>query len=158
MKVKYANGEVSSVRNDLGRELVRAGIAIVLEPDTDDGVVHAGNESYRLPKYGDARIPQPSFSVELLHNQMTNNRYLAVVMVLGEQRITYIGPPKEINDRVTWPGGGRWLNGFGRECPADVAKEYDKRWKENDDLRVPKIEESESANEAMKFRLAQENG
>lgn len=27
MKVQYANGEVSSVRNDLGRELVRAGIA-----------------------------------------------------------------------------------------------------------------------------------
>jgi hypothetical protein len=26
MKVKYANGEVSSVRKDLGRELVRAGI------------------------------------------------------------------------------------------------------------------------------------
>jgi hypothetical protein len=33
MQVKYANGESFSVRNDLGRELVRTGLTAVAEPE-----------------------------------------------------------------------------------------------------------------------------
>jgi hypothetical protein len=33
MQVRHANGESFSVRNDLGRELVRTGLTTVVEPE-----------------------------------------------------------------------------------------------------------------------------
>jgi len=59
------NGEVSNVRADIAREMVKLGVAELLEPDTgSDGIVAPNGEPpYRLPKPGDTPNPSPHFFV-----------------------------------------------------------------------------------------------
>ena len=120
MKVRYENGEVSSVRNDLGRELVRAGIATLVENEPDGRC---------LPKPGDYKVPAPRWSVETVATH--TGHVLAVVMRLGNSDpVLYAGSPKFINARREWQGGGRFVNGFGRRVPDETVKQYAQLWKE----------------------------
>ena len=69
------NGEVSNVRGDIAREMIKLGVAEALDPleenkqkglvtVTPDGTVFSpGEPAYRVPKYGDASNPAPHFYV-----------------------------------------------------------------------------------------------
>ncbi|HKN76410.1 MAG TPA: hypothetical protein VJW94_14620 [Candidatus Acidoferrum sp.] len=48
----------------------------------------------------------------------------------------YTGHPDAVNERVEWPGGGRWRN-FGVEVPREWVKEYSMAWEKNRALRGP---------------------
>lgn len=139
MKVKYANGEISHVRNDLGRELVRAGIA----QEICDGSVTApnirGEEHYRLPKPGDARVPAPEWEVGVFGEKP--NQRLAIRMQLLGTELFYDANPMRVNALKEWdsPTGKhrRYLSGFGHKVPSEIVDDYARRWKENPNLRAP---------------------
>jgi hypothetical protein len=147
------NGEIQNVRGDIAREMIKLGVAEAIDPVEDqipprkvaadvtvdgDGTVHQiGGDSYRLPKPGDAaRAAQPQFEVIVANEYKSTQKFLAIRMTQGRTVVDYVGKPENANRRVTWEGGGRWLNGFGREIPAETVKEYARAYKANDNLRV----------------------
>jgi hypothetical protein len=60
---------------------------------------------------------------------------LCIQMTLPNLTVDYFGLPADANRRHEWRGGGRYLNGFGREVPADIVKLYTRQHKENPGLR-----------------------
>ncbi len=199
MKIRYQNGEVSSVRNDLGRELVRAGLAEELPKEAPkpadtapkfevvirkgigtqltvirmsvlnryqdysgapDEITarHFGGfeppkqvvadyrrrwEASKAPKVesslpsrpGNFVAADPRWEVGVLVDR-GGPKFLAVRMTILNSVVTYTGAPSDINARRTWDGGGRYLNGFGREVPKDIADAYARRWRNSPDLRL----------------------
>jgi hypothetical protein len=123
------NGEVSNVRADIAREMIKLGVATALDPlDTSEG------EGSRLPKYQPAVMPEPSWEV-CVHNGAQGAKTLCIRMTLPNVTVDYFGLPADANRRHEWRGGGRYLNGFGREVPADIVKLYTRQHKENPSLR-----------------------
>lgn len=120
MKLKYQNGNVSSVRNDLGRELIRAGIAVEIKKD---------------PPKADLT---PRWSVEIIN---THGTYpvLAIVLRIGTGVISYTGRPDDVNAVKSWPGGKRFAN-FSHECPPSIVLLYEARWDANEQLRGEEVE------------------
>lgn len=140
MKVKYKNGEVSSVRNDLGRELVRAGIAEAVDPKDleqsnkpNDGT---NLDLQPLPKPGDFRCPNPEWEV-VLRKKATGGDELAIRMRILGTDYFYCGHPATANNKISWDGGFRWTSGLGREIPSETLREYEHRWKRHENLRAP---------------------
>lgn len=126
MKIRIlASGEIRHIDNSTGSALVSAGLAESLSA-TDD-------KPGRLPRAGDAVVPQPIWEVVVIKSAQP---VLAIRMTIGTQDALYTGDPKKVNARVEWNGGGRFTNGFGREVPEEIAKQYAKQWKSNDHLRA----------------------
>jgi hypothetical protein len=121
------SGIVSSERADIAKAMIRQGMAEALEPEQQD------TEPGKLPKYDPSRIPQPTWSVSIEGNV---RKELCIRMELPGLVALYSGHPKNINSTVSWPGGQRWLSGFGRECPAEIATQYSRQWKDNEQLRA----------------------
>jgi len=89
-----------------------------------------------LPRPGNFVPAEPRWEVGVLVNK-DGPKFLAVRMTISNSVITYCGAPSDINARKTWGGGRRYLNGFGREVPKDIADAYASRWRDNPDLRAP---------------------
>jgi hypothetical protein len=133
MKVRYANGEVSSVRNDLGRELVRAGLCTVLEQEPEV------NPNQR-PRYAPGPAPESRWFITIENYDdalCPGKKVLAVRMDCAQQVAYYFGQPEHINACIKWEGGQRFVNGFGRAVPESVAVNYARQWESNPHLRLP---------------------
>src|SRR5580693_3436326 len=96
----HATGETMHVENAHARAFIASGLAEEIKQEK--------------PK------PDltPRWAVDIL-NRQGENPTLAVVMKVGPNHTHYTGKPEEINRRHEWPGGARYLSGFGRECPDD---------------------------------------
>jgi hypothetical protein len=130
MRIKSKlNGEISNVRGDIAREMVKLGVAEIIGESPAEVAA-------RLPKPGDAVTPEPRWSVEVVGLE---TKHLAIQMLIGVQnnQTLYIGHPDSVNARKEWPGGGRYLNGFGRAVPDEIAREYKRQWKASESLRAP---------------------
>jgi len=123
-------GEVSNVRGDIARELIKMGVATALEslgPDTE------GSPS-RLPKYQPAVVPEPQWQV-LIRNNSDDTKVLVIRMTLPNMVADYFGPPADVNRKIAWPGGFRWANGFGRAVPDEILSDYNRQYKRNEGIR-----------------------
>jgi hypothetical protein len=143
------NCEVSNVRADIAREMIKLGVATALDPlDTSEGS--------RLPKYQPAAVPEPSWEV-CVHNGSQGAKTLCIRMTLPNVVVDYTGSPADANRRLEWQGGGRWLNGFGREVPTEILKIYNRQYKDNPSLRgiggwcLPPGTSTGPSNETMAF-------
>lgn len=150
MKIRIlASNEIRHIDNSTGSALVSAGLAEALP----------GSEAPGLPKpYKAGTVPAPQWSVE--HIQLGTRGILAVVMEINGQRTLYTGDPKRANDRVTWDGGGRYLNGCGREIPREILKQYAKQWTEPEPMALSGEHAallSSGSNETMAAELAARN-
>ena len=130
MKIKSKiNGQISNVRADIAREMVKLGVAELLEPDSADGVVHAGNETYRLPRAGDAVVPEPRFSVGLIRKGTSS--FMAIILKIGNVERFFCGSPNAIHDRFETVGRNRreFCSALGFPVPVEIQKEYLEAWK-----------------------------
>ena len=142
MKIRSKlNGEVSNVRGDIAREMVKLGVAEIIS----DGTVEAvGEKPYRLPRPADLQVPLPEWKVGTART-VDEVHFLAIVLNVGHNHITYFGEPRLVNAKVRTVGGGtRWFSGFGRECPAEIVEEYTRRWNADASLRGPVVQERAS--------------
>jgi len=135
MKIRIlASNEVKHVENSLGSTLISAGLA---EP-TQDPVTDSP-----LPKPGDFKIPEPKWSVIVhpwSHPLRETRSVLFIQMNFMHGSVQYCGHPKKVNARVEWPGGGRYLNPFGRPVPPEIVAEYTKQWNAHEELRLTDAE------------------
>jgi len=125
------NGNISNVRGDIAREMVKMGVAEIIGEDPDG-----------FPRAGDAAIPPPEWSVCLLTG--SGFQELVIKCVVGKATYYYSGLPKGLNDKEEWPGGFRYLNGFGREIPAHIVDEYTRAYAMNPAQRGAKVVEDAS--------------
>lgn len=139
MKVKYANGVESHVAPAIGKELVKAGIATeasgTSEPVFSNGVLceapHARPQWQPLPPATWAvvkitGVAKPYAAIQITSGQDAKGN--------TQQVRQWAGDPRYANARKTWDGGSRYLNGLGREIPADVLKLYVSTIQENPEL------------------------
>jgi hypothetical protein len=119
------NGEVSNVRADIAREMVKLGVAELLEPDTgSDGIVAPNGEPpYRLPKPGDTPNPSPHFFVGV-----HEGRYVSIFLKIGNVERRYSGDPRYIHNRKDH-AGREFCSSLGFPVPVEIQKEYLKAWK-----------------------------
>jgi hypothetical protein len=137
MKIKYLSGpkagQIEHVQNQVGGVVCGAGLA----EEVSDGAVTAPNmhseETYRLPRPGEARIPEPVWDVVEVS---VVKPYLAIQMTIGAEKFLYAGRPEHVNARKEWQGGGRYLNPFGRAVPEEIVKRYAKAYRANRDLCI----------------------
>lgn len=132
------NGEISNVRADIAREMIKLGVATALDPkelEPDGTVAPYGESPYRLPRAGDARPPMPTWSVVI--TPFANK--------LAIQRETIWGPqktekafcsfhPASIHDRRA-ADGTLFCSSFGCAVPEETLVEYKRQWKANPKLR-----------------------
>jgi len=124
-------GEVSNVRGDIARELIKMGVATALESLGPD----SPGEGSRLPKPTDPIVKlNPKWEV-CVHTGREDGKTLCIRMCLGNSVVDYFGSPDAANARREWKGGGRWLNGFGMAVPPEILKQYARSYKENPSLR-----------------------
>jgi hypothetical protein len=124
------NGEVSNVRGDIAREMIKLGVAEALDslgPDT-------GENTSKLPKYNPTAVQEPSWEVTV-HQGAQGAKVLVIRMTLNNGTYDYAGLPKDANRRREWPGGGLYLSGFGRAVPKEILKQYEKSYDANSELR-----------------------
>jgi hypothetical protein len=130
MKIKNViTGVISNERADIARALIRQGLCEVIGGDEGDGTVTApsrmGHETYRLPKPGDAVIPQPEFAV--LEYSGAERTFLVIQLRIGARVDLWSGDPKKIPARVGgWP------------VPKEIAAEYKTQFKRFPALRDAK--------------------
>jgi len=123
MRVRYLNNNREDhVERNLGQSLIRAGIAV--EVPTPKTPAPVRQFSIVIENYNDGRT--------------LDKKVVAIRMDYGKTVAHYFGKPELINARKEWPGGGRYLNGFGCAVPDEIVREYAKVWKKNEDLRLPK--------------------
>jgi hypothetical protein len=126
MKVKYANGAESHVAAAIGKELVKAGIAEeVTEPITPTEPIWAVVTITGFQKAYAA--------IQITSGQETHDHDKHTTTQL------WAGDPRYANAKKTWPGGFRYINGLGREIPADILKRYVDTIKRNPELLHPQI-------------------
>lgn len=152
MKIKNKfTGVVSNERADIARAMIRQGMAEALEPDTgDDGVVRAGNETYRLPQPGDYKPPKVEWSVVIVERSVGPKdavqtwRILAIQRAAIRQHVTggfvdlqhCMLPPEFVHDKK-YHTGERFCSAFGCPVPPEILESYKKQWKANEQLRAP---------------------
>jgi hypothetical protein len=116
MEIKYVNnGRVDHVENHLARALINAGIAEAVEP----------------PK---AEPPTPRWRVILTRER----RELVIELKHGTAVYYYGSSPEQINERLTWEGGGRWKN-FPLRCPEEICDQYGRAWEMSPEARVANV-------------------
>jgi hypothetical protein len=137
-------GEVSNVRGDIARELIKMGVATAidsLEPEADlpvCGESHQDAQRRRLiatmqvnpaaPVWAVVTIPRPS-----AHD--TAGKELNIQMEILGGVYMWNGDPKRANITVDWDGGKRYVNGFGRLIPEETLGRYTHLWKQNQTWR-----------------------
>lgn len=143
MKIRYTtNGVESHVQPSIGKELVKAGIAVEVARDASDGPPPPPRV------YDPSCVPQPEWSVGTRDN-LDKGQCLAVVMRLPNAISFYTGTPQGLNDRV-----------FGRPVPKEIREEYTKRWKGAPGLRGaydPRPGEGHAGNQKAAEELAEAN-
>lgn len=154
MQIRYkATGELSHVENAFGRALIAEGRAEEVNPgEFVTAPKISGSETYRLPKPGDAKPPQPHWDVVTVGESV---KRLAIKLNCGDLTLYYTGTPERANARREWQGGGRWLNGFGREVPKEIQKQYADLRKRHKELRGGVYADEPVDNEANR-RMAEE--
>jgi hypothetical protein len=122
MQVKFLNGEVAHLSIETARAFIAAGQAEEIIPPVKkaDWSCH--------------------WSVECVGLQ-----YPVLTLVLRRHTLIqgYTGVPDAVNERVEWPGGGRWKH-FGVEVPHEWVTEYRIAWEKNRALRGPWLGSKES--------------
>jgi hypothetical protein len=123
------NGEVSNVRGDIAREMVKLGVATALD------ALEAPNESpSKLPRYNPESVPEPQW--EVVTTGVTQHELVIRMTLLGGV-YHYSGSPENANRKISWDGGFRYANNFGREIPRQILAQYAAAWKSSPDLRGP---------------------
>lgn len=152
MKIQYQNGEISVVPSDIGREMVRAGLATEYLTFSERATASAATPP-----------PEPSWSVEVIGNDWPT---LAITMRIGPNHgpkqiravSYYTGKPdaNEIHSKVNWDGS-RFCPDFGRAVPQEIREFYAQEWKRNKSLRGPFAGQNQlNADEAKAARDAYE--
>lgn len=118
MLIRYLNnGAQKHVPNGVGQGFIDAGLAVLVRADdsaTGEGI--RGPESFRLPKPGDAVIPEPEFDVTEFAG--TDRSFLVIRLRIGARTETWSGDPKQIPAKFGgWP------------IPKEVATEYKRQLK-----------------------------
>jgi len=161
MKIRYNNGVEVHVRPDLGRELVRAGLAVEIPP-TGNLLERQREELHKRIQAG----PQTDFTARwsiVVENRRCGTAFLdlpEIVTRVGGTVTRWFGHWKNCNARVEWQGGGRWLNGFGRPVPDEICEQYKRAWKRSKDFENLKqlVEPSrDEENHKMAEDLARKN-
>lgn len=138
MLIRYlTNGVEQHVQNQLGRSLIAAGLAQEIPPK---GSLLDQTRARLAAQMGSAPALEPKWAVvtePYADLQDPNKHVLAIRMDLGKQTSHFFGYPDQVNAKKEWDGGCRYLNGFGREVPEEIAKEYRRQWKANKHLRAP---------------------
>jgi hypothetical protein len=147
-------GEVSNVRGDIARELIKMGVATAIDP-----LELADMPAPGKPKYKAAAPPEPSWDVTTIKRATRGNdggEYpeLVIRMEIIGQVYNWSGQPKYANAVARWDGGQRYLSGFGRPVPDEVLARYEHLWKKNPQWRGPygETKEETSANTKNYFR------
>jgi hypothetical protein len=133
------NGEVSNVRGDIARELVRMGVA---EPiDSLEEVQQA-----RLPKPGPIKPLQVNWSIEYVSSGIVVSSAAPAIKWLAIRRDTVRGnmtdtsycllPPNVVHDRTNH-NGDPFCSAFGVAVPKEILDEYRQLWKSNPQSRAP---------------------
>jgi hypothetical protein len=148
------NGEVSNVRGDIAREMIKLGVAEEIDPieevtrkgriavSTDGTVIPDGEPAYRLPKPGDAQRQSAAasrFYVDDFVNT-AGDRLVSIFLEIGNVTRRFAGDPSRIHDRRDH-SGREFCSLLGFPVPVDIQKEYVRRWKQNPGKReyVPGI-------------------
>jgi hypothetical protein len=145
------NGEISNVRGDIAKELIRMGVAEAIDPieevtrkgriavSTDGTVQPDGEAAYRVPKPGDAKPAAPRFYVDDFVN-IGGDRLVSIFLEIGGQTRRFAGDPSRIHDRRDH-SGREFCSLLGFPVPVDIQKEYLRQWKRNPAKReyVPSI-------------------
>jgi hypothetical protein len=147
-------GVVSNERADIARALIRQGLCEALEADTN--APEGEGVSKLPPKFNAANFVKldPAWEVTVLGDH--DQKVLAIRMTLGRAVYNYTGQPEHANAKAVWDGGGRYVNGFGREIPESILKLYTEQWNDNPNHRDPYGEVKpgpHAGNETMKSML-----
>jgi hypothetical protein len=121
MKIKSKlNGEISNVRGDIAREMVKMGVAEII----NDGTVENGRESFRLPQPGDHKPAAPKWEViERASSEGKNHGTLCIRMTILNQTTDYIGAPEHIRQIGGW------------SPPENIVRDYTRQWAAHPELR-----------------------
>jgi len=127
MRIRYLNtGNLDHVDRNLGQSLIRAGIAEEVKSDKSAQSSLETLRQFQREMNSPASPDKVNWTVELVG---TTQKALCIVMRVGAYQVCYGGDPKTVNARCEWPGGGRFLSGFGRACPQAVIDEYSRAYK-----------------------------
>lgn len=136
MRIKYLNNnQEDHVESNLGRSLIRAGLAVAVGSETDNS---------RLPRPGDFRPVSPTWEV-CLRKTATGREELGIKLTVLRTDYWFCGHPDNATRKISWNGGFRWGSGLPHEIPKETLKEYTTRWKQyakqaehgGPDLRAP---------------------
>jgi hypothetical protein len=132
------NGEVSNVRADIAREMVKMGVATAL-----DSLDALSDTPSLLPRYQHPAAPtEPRWQIETVG---LSKKELVIRMSILGQVYYFSGNPASANKTVAWDGGSRFLNGFGRAIPKQILEAYREQWNANESLRGPEGDGSAAA-------------
>ncbi len=126
MKIRIlASGEIRHIDNSTGTALVSAGLAESLSAD---------ESTRKLPKYQPTLITEPEW--EVITTGVTKQELVIRMTILGGV-YHYSGAPETANRKISWDGGFRYANKFGREIPKPILEQYKRQYKDSPNLRGP---------------------
>jgi len=135
MKIKSKlTGEVSNVRGDIAKEMVKLGVAEYVPLDPAVSLLDVARANLQETMGTPAPV-QPVWEVLVRDLPVSGKKELVIQCAVGQQKTYYSGKPENVNLRRQWEGGGRYLNGFGRAVPDEICEGYLKAYKKFPTLR-----------------------
>lgn len=149
MKIKSKlTGEVSNVRGDIAKEMVKLGVAEFVPLDKSVSLLDVARANLNESMPPTPAIPK--FEVRVRDLPISGKKELVIQCTVAKQEIYYSGKPENANLRREWEGGGRFLNGFGRAVPDDICALYGREWKKCPTLRGYTTKTAEEQNREYK--------
>ena len=152
MKIKIiSTGEVLHCRNDLGEMMVKTGQATLTDenptaaPDRrsiQDKIRDNLNAEIAASKKLDTTPRFSCVKIERKDEYGVEKEVLAVRCDYGTHPnhavFHYMGKPLLLNAKISHGGVERYFSGFGCETPKEICELYEKQWRANPEMRLPK--------------------
>jgi hypothetical protein len=134
------NGEISNVRGDIAREMIKLGVAEAI--DNVDAPESAGP---RLPKWRPAIKPNFVWSIDLIWADSAHTQqWIAIRRDMPHGNLVdtsyCVAHPESVHNMKDHTGAP-FCSAFGCRVPEEILEQYRTRWKRNEHQRaaVPKV-------------------
>jgi hypothetical protein len=163
MKIRYITNDIEDhVDRNLANSLIRAGIAVAVDPQEPDiPIAGTSLQDRQRARLGLTSQPAavPVWDVVTVARKTKANPHdpmpqeLVIQMEILGGQFRWSGNPKHANATIKWDGGQRYLSGFGREVPSEILGRYTALWKKNPEWRGPErpLNFGDSSRDTRKF-------